>query len=168
MSLETTAQIVGILANIAVLASIVFVALQVTMGVQMLRDAAVRNHLEKTQSISRLLAENAQLADLWSRGSKGGLASLNDGERVQFVNFCTFMFRTMEELHMQHTRGKMDNALYISNITIFRDVHQLRGAAEAWQVRRHLFTPEFQTFFESYVTSGEAKPLYDLPPSSSS
>ncbi|MBL8547788.1 MAG: hypothetical protein JNL81_15075 [Hyphomonadaceae bacterium] len=152
-------------ANVAVLASLIFVALQVRMGVEMLRDAAVRNHLEKTQSISRLLAENAQLADVWSRGSKGGLASLGDGERVQFVNFCTFMFRTMEELHMQHTRGKMDNALYISNITIFRDVHQLRGAAEAWQVRRHLFTPEFQSFYESYVTSGEAKPLYDLPPS---
>lgn len=150
-------------ANVAVLASLIFVALQVRMGVEMLRDAAVRNHLEKTQSISRLLAENAQLAYLWSRGSTGGLASLTDGERVQFVNFCTFMFRTMEELHMQHTRGKMDNALYLSNITIFRDVHQLRGAAEAWQVRRHLFTPAFQTFFESYVTSGEAKPLYDLP-----
>ncbi len=154
-------------ANVAVLASLIFVALQVRMGVQMLRDAAVRNHLEKTQSISRLLAENAQLADLWSRGSKGGLASLSDGERVQFVNFCMFMFRTMEELHVQYARGKMDDALYISNITIFRDVHQLRGAAEAWQVRRHLFTAAFQAFYESYVTSGEGKSLYDLPPSAS-
>ena len=64
MTLETTSQLVGILANIAVIASILFVALQVRMGVQMLRDAAVRNHSEKLQSVSRMLAENAELAEL--------------------------------------------------------------------------------------------------------
>ena len=78
MTLETTSQLVGILANIAVIASILFVALQVRMGVQMLRDAAVRNHSEKLQSVSRMLAENAELAELWSRGSKAGLESLSD------------------------------------------------------------------------------------------
>lgn len=152
-------------ANVAVLASLIFVALQVRMGVQMLRDAAVRNHSEKLQSVSRMLAENAELAELWSRGSKAGLENLSEIERVRFINFCTYMFRTWEELHLQHSSGKMDDALYTANISIMRDIYHLRGANEAWRVRRHVFTPAFQAYFESFVTSGEAKSLYDLPPS---
>ena len=135
MTLETTSQLVGILANIAVIASILFVALQVRMGVQMLRDAAVRNHSEKLQSVSRMLAENAELAELWSRGSKAGLESLSDTERVRFINFCTYMFRTWEELHLQHSSGKMDDALYTANISIMRDIFHLRGANEGKGMR---------------------------------
>ncbi len=162
MTLESMNTIIQMVANIAVIASLIFVALQVRMGVRMLRDAAVRNHNEKHQSISRAVFENPQLADLWVRGSQGGLASLSDAERAQFVNFYMYVLRVWEELFLQQRSGLMDNALWAANVQILRDTHQMRGAQEAWAVRKHLFTEDFQDFYESYAAQGEARPLYDL------
>jgi hypothetical protein len=161
MSIETLSTVIHMIANIAVIVSLVFVALQVRMGVKMLRDAAVRNHNEKHQSVSRAVFENPQLAELWTRGSKSGLAALSDAERAQFVNFYMYVLRVWEELYLQHRSGAMDDALFAANVQILRDTHPTLGAREAWQVRRHLFTPEFQNFYDSYAASGEARPLYD-------
>ena len=63
---------------------------------------------DKAQSVSRMIAENPQLAELWARGSKAGLAKLNDADRVQFVNFLTYVLRIWEELFLQHRRGLID------------------------------------------------------------
>jgi hypothetical protein len=163
MTLQDASTIIQMIANIAVIASLVFVVLQVRMGVQMLRDSALRNHTDKVQSVSRMLCENAQLCDLWARGSKSGLEGLSDAERVQFVNFYTHVLRVWEELYLQYKTGLMNNALWVANMTILRDTHQMRGAQEAWAIRRHLFTQAFQDFYEVYAASGEAKPLYELP-----
>ncbi|MBS0385839.1 MAG: hypothetical protein JSS00_10880 [Proteobacteria bacterium] len=155
--------IIQMIANIAVIASLVFVAFQVRMGMQMLRDNAVRNHTDKVQSVSRMLSENPQLCELWARGSKAGLDGLSDAERVQFVNFYTHVLRVWEELYLQYKTGLMDNALWAANMTILRDTHRMRGAQEAWAVRRHLFTAPFQDFYDAYASEGQAKPLYELP-----
>ena len=163
MTLQDASTIIQMIANIAVIASLVFVVLQVRMGVQMLRDSVLRNHTDKVQSVSRMLCENAQLCDLWARGSKSGLEGLSDAERVQFVNFYTHVLRVWEELYLQYKTGLMNNALWVANMTILRDTHQMRGAQEAWAIRRHLFTQAFQDFYEVYAASGEAKPLYELP-----
>ena len=162
MTLQDVNTGVQMIANIAVIASLAFVALQVRMGVRMLRDAAVRNHTDKVQSVSRILSENPQLCELWERGSKAGLESLTSAERVQFVNFYTHVLRIWEELYLQYRSGLMNNELWAANIKILRDAHQMRGAQEAWRVRRHLFTEAFQGFYENYAPEGEAKPLYDL------
>jgi hypothetical protein len=161
MTIETLNTLIQMIANIAVIISLVFVVLQVRMGLKMLRDAAVRNHNEKHQSISRAVFENPQLAELWTRGSKSGLAGLSDAERAQFVNFYMYVLRVWEELYLQHRNGAMNEALFAANVQILRDTYPMPGAREAWMVRRHLFTPEFQNFYETYATSGEARPLYD-------
>ena len=85
MSLQEINALVQIGANAAVLASLLFVAVQARVGIQMLRDAAQRNHMDKHQSISRMMAEHPQLAELWVRGSTGGTAALNEAERAQFI-----------------------------------------------------------------------------------
>jgi len=75
MSLQEVNILVQIGANLAVLASVLFLAIQARLGIQMLKDAAQRNHMDKHQSVSRMVAENPQLADLWARGCTSGLPS---------------------------------------------------------------------------------------------
>src|SRR5206468_1425552 len=101
MPLQEIGALVQIGANVAVLASVLFLAVQARLGIQMLKDAAQRNHMDKAQSVSRMIAESPQLADLWARGSKVGVAQLNEAERVQFVNFLTYVLRIWEELFLQ-------------------------------------------------------------------
>lgn len=146
-------------ANVAVVASVLFLASQSRLGIQMLREAAERNHMDKHQSVSRMIAENSQLAELWARGSAAGTAKLTDAERVQFINFFTYVLRIWEELFLQHRRGLIDNAMWTANVRILRDTKDLPGARDGWAVRRHLFTDAFQHFYDAQDAS-QARPLY--------
>lgn len=74
----------------------------------MLKDAAQRNHMNKAQSVSRMIAENPQLAELWPRGSNIGTAELTEAEQVQFVIFYTHVLRIWEELLLERRRGLID------------------------------------------------------------
>ena len=159
MDWERMEGLVQIIANVAVVASVLFLVVQARLGIRMLRDAAERNHMDKHQSVSRMMAENPQLADLWVRGSTSGLASLTDAERAQFVNFFTYVLRIWEELYLQHRRGLIDEATWVANVRILRDTKVMRGADDAWAVRRHLFTDAFQRFYDEQ-DEGEARPLY--------
>jgi hypothetical protein len=158
MSLDTVNAIIQAVANIAVIASLLFVAAQVRTGVDMLRDAAMRNHNEKHQSISRALFDNAQLADLWSRGSRNGLSALTDGERMQFMSFYMYCLRVWEELFLQHRRGVMDKAQWAAHVRVLRDMYLLPGSQEAWRQRRYLFTDEFREFYETFGSGGASAP----------
>lgn len=165
MNLDRLAILVEILGNFAVIVSVLFLVGQARLGLQMLREAAERNHMEKHQSVSRMLAENAQLADVWSRGSRGGIAALTEPERVQFVNFVTYLLRMWEENFRQNRRGLIDAGVWEANSQIIRDHHATQGARDCWAIRRHLFTPEFQAFYDDQ-DDASARPLYD-PPSAS-
>lgn len=159
MSLGTISALVQIGANLAVLASVLFLAVQARLGIQMLKDAAQRNHMDKAQSVSRMIAENPQLAELWARGSKIGIAELSEAERVQFINFFTYVLRIWEELLLQHRRGLIDVETWEANARILRDVKPMPGARDAWATRRHLFTGAFQHFYDGQ-DSAQARPLY--------
>jgi hypothetical protein len=164
MYLQQTSALVQIGANLAVLASVLFLAVQARVGIQMMKHAAQRNHMDKVQCVSRMIAENPQLAELWSRGSKVGIAKLNEAERVQFVNFLTYVLRIWEELFLQHRRGLIDEETWQANARIVRDTKAMPGARDAWAVRRHLFTEAFQHYFEG-LDNAEARPLYEVEPS---
>lgn len=163
MSLQDISTLVQIGANVAVLASVIFFAVQARVGIQMLRDAAQRNHMDKHQNISRMMAENPQLAELWSRGSRIGTAKLSDPERAQFINFFTYVLRIWEELFLQHRRGLIDEKTWRANARIICDTKAMRGAKDGWATRRHLFTEAFQRFYD-HQDASRAGPLYDVQP----
>jgi hypothetical protein len=96
-----------------------------------------------------------------ARGSKVGVAKLNDAERVQFVNFLTYVLRIWEELFLQHQRGLIDEETWRANARIVRDTKPMLGARDAWAVRRHLFTEAFQHYFDG-LDNAEARPLYEV------
>jgi hypothetical protein len=161
VTLQDASALVQIGANLAVVASVLFLVFQSRLGIKMLREAAERNHMDKHQSVSRLIAENPQLADLWSRGSKSGIAKLTDTERVQFINFFTYVLRIWEELFLQHRRGLIDDVMWRANVRILRDTKATPGAIDGWAVRRHLFTETFQQFYDAQDSS-QARPLYQV------
>lgn len=111
-----------------------------------------------------MMAENPQLADLWVRGMKSGIATLSEAERAQFVNFYTYVLRIWEELFLQKQRGVVDSRLWQANARILTDTRVTQGARDCWAVRRHLFTDSFQRFYDGQHED-LARPLYDVAPS---
>jgi hypothetical protein len=162
MTLETLNTYGQLIANIAVVVTLIFVAVQLRLSVKMMRHQAMTNHAEKFQSISRMMVEADGVAELWVKG-RAGMHDLTDGERARYVNLYCYMLRAIEELHLQHRAGLVDQTFWDSSIQILRDAHPLAGPQEVWALRRHIFTPAFQAFVEDYVRPDAARPLYHAP-----
>ena len=163
MTLEEIGILSNIAAALAVMGSLIFVGLQVRQANRMMKDAAIRLHAEKIQSISQAMFEVPGLADVFARGG-ADISKLSLEERIRFINFCTYILRILEQLHLQREMGLMDKELWEANIKIIRDIHQLPGFASAWEIRRHTLSVRFQKFYEHYVKAGEAKSLYGAAP----
>lgn len=159
MTLEQIALVSQLVAAIGVIGSLIFVGLQVRQSNQMMRDSAIRHHAERIQSVSKAVFEVPDLARIWVKGGEN-LATLSPEERVRFINFYVYILRIWEQLHLQKQSGMMDEQMWEANVNILRDIHRLRGAAAAWEIRRHLFSRRFRTFYESFVASGGGRPLY--------
>lgn len=151
-----------LLASFAVVATLIFVAVQVRISVAMIRHQAMSDHAEKFQSISRMMVEGDGVAELWIK-AKDGMKPLTDVERARYVNLSCYMLRAIEELFLQHRAGLVDKAFWESSIRILKDAQALAGPQEVWAVRRHIFMPDFRAFVDGYVVDGEARALYDAP-----
>jgi hypothetical protein len=158
MTVPDISTVANILAAIGVMGSLVFVGLQVRQSNRQMREAAIRHHVDRIAGIGLALSESADLADLWVRGLKD-LDALTPPERARFINYFTYALRIWEQLHLQNLTGVMDRELWDANVKILADIRNTPGTMAAWKIRRHIFTPRFQAFYESLDLSG-AKQLY--------
>jgi len=159
MTLNDVYTITQILAALAVVASLVFVGLQVRLANHMMRAEAMRNHADKFQSVSRAMFEIPGMAPLFAKGFDG-MASFDAVERMQFINIVMWILRIAEELHLQFEEGLIERDLWDANCRIWVRTFQGKGPREAFEVRRELFTPKFQTFFDDLVSRPDGKSLY--------
>ena len=160
MMLDTLYTLSQIVAALAVIGSLIFVGLQVRQANRMMRDAAIRNHAEKFQEISRVMFEVPGLAELWSKGGSD-FSSLEPGKRIRFVNFVTWFMRIFEELMVQHQQGLMDKDMWEANINIGRDALSLPGAMKVYEIRKHIFSKKFQAFHSELTQPGATRTLYE-------
>jgi len=159
MSLNDVYTISQILASVAVVASLVFVGQQVRQANHMMRAEAMRNHADKFQSVSRAMFEIPGMAPLIAKGFDG-MGAFDAVERMQFINIIMWILRIAEELHLQFEAGLIERDLWDANCRIWVRTFQGKGPREAFELRRELFTPKFQAFFDDLVSRPDGKSLY--------
>jgi hypothetical protein len=100
-------QTIAILANVGVIAGIVFLAIEVRQNQATLEEAnamnqiAVENTAQEHFSYFRaLILENDELFDIWQNGMTG--AELTDSEETKFRELCTeHLFRMLQSHRMR-------------------------------------------------------------------
>lgn len=159
MSLNDIYLLSQIIAAVAIVASLLFVGLQVRQTNRMMREAASRNHAEKFQSVSRAMFEVPIMAPLLAKGLDG-MEALNPVERMQFVNLTSWVLRIFEELHRQFEAGLIDKPWWEANTRVWARTFKAAGPRAAFELRRDAYSPAFQKFLDDLVARTEDKPLY--------
>jgi hypothetical protein len=159
MSLNDVYLISQIIAAIALVASLLFVGLQVRQANRMMREAAIRNHAEKLQSVSRAMFEVPIMAPLLDKAI-GGLDALTPVERMQFVNMISWVLRIFEELHRQYEAGEIDKAQWAANSRVWARTVKSPGPRAVYELRRDNHAPKFQAYLDDLLTRIDDKPLY--------
>ena len=150
-------------AAVAVVASLAILILQNYQANKLAREEAMRRQIEGLQDISRFLFQTPGMADVWGRGIVD-IDTLSNEDKIRFLAFLTYSHRIWEALYLQHMRGQLDEALWRSHKQFLRDVQALNGAKQVWVLRKHIFSEEFQRFYEANVTRSDTHDIYALSP----
>ena len=116
MNWEALGALAELLAAIAVLPTLVYLALQLRQNTRALQSSTFQD-LSATMSLSsEMIASTPEVASLIVRANHG-LAELNEEERVRFSFLLMLDFRRLESLYVQNSFGFIDSRIAEGKLT---------------------------------------------------
>ena len=134
MKLEKWALIVEMVAGIAVVVSILYLAVEVQSNTNAIQSQTQQGLLELTADENLLVASSPDLADLYVRAQKD-LSAVSEVERERYRRLIIHEFNIWEQAFLSHENGTMADGTWTgwdrgytfllcsdSSIAIFREV----------------------------------------------
>ncbi len=129
------------LANVGVLAGIVFLALEIRQNSEVVRAQSRAQIASEAADHLMRRAENPQLAEIVIRADDG--EELSRVEQLLLLNWQQSMLRRWENIHYQYRQGLYSEEEYFGNRTAWRGVVSNRSTRQHWEQYRDSFSPEF-------------------------
>ncbi len=138
------AEVVQTLANIGVLAGIIFLAYELRQNTRATKLTATEHYLSNTFALDLRIAENAEVAELLIKASQNG--PLTDVERLRLRRFCYAGLRHWENIHYLHYTSVLDEKFWAPvRHEIIEIVRSSPFMADYWKDNQSSFTDEFNT-----------------------
>jgi hypothetical protein len=142
-------QTITILANVGVIAGIVFLAVEIRQNNRIVQ-AQTRAQIA-SESADHLMrrAENGELADIASRAENGDVLSPADERRL--FNLFQSRFRRWENIHFQYRRGLYSEEEFTGNLKAWGGALSNQAAQRHWEQQRDSFSPEFRQDIDELI-----------------
>ncbi|NCF19582.1 MAG: hypothetical protein GWP63_15170 [Haliea sp.] len=149
---------------IAVIGSLIYVAVQIKQNTNAVRISSAQAHLEVWNDVVSNFCQSPELARIYSRGLQG-ISELNTSERVQFFAQVGLIFRYYESSYLQRDEQALDDKLWKGLQETMIDTLYYKGCKEWWERRRHWFYEEFRELVDNIVSQNSGREMYgeDIP-----
>ena len=158
MSLDQASALAQIISAIAVIASLIFVGVQVGQNTKAVKAASSQAHSTMYHSLTDDLVSNRDFAGVW-RKALDNLQAVDDDDLVRFFSFASSSFRFFEASRVQWLRGQLDDEHWHTIEQHAMALAAKPGIHVFWQLRAHWHCKAFREWFETLPTS-ESRPLY--------
>ena len=101
MNWEAISAIGQVVGALAVVISLIYLAMQVRSSARETRRAAMRSTVDAITRLAHHVTDNADLAELRNRGFRD-FESLDDTDRARFSAYMHSTFRVAEDVYYQH------------------------------------------------------------------
>jgi hypothetical protein len=148
MNLEEFNYIAEIVASIAVIASLVYVAIQIRQNTSTNKLMSAQNLSHELRETLSLVAASTELTDIHLRAMQD-IESLSTTEKHRFYMLLNNVYRVYESTYYQSTQGVVDDAVLngvLGNMHIGKNTS---GYQSFWQDRKSIFSKEFQDYYDS-------------------
>lgn len=145
MNWEAVNAIAQLVSSIGVVASLVYLAVQVRHSTRVTRLSAQDAATTALREVTKPFAENPELGRIWRVGLED-LDSLTADEKGRFYHVAFQFLKAMETIHFHYIYGLMEEGIWRGWCNLY--VHYLcsPGIEWYWRVRHDLFSDEFQDF----------------------
>lgn len=150
MTLETVYYLGQTLAVLAVLASLVFVGLQVKQNTKALKATSHHAITDSFNQLNAIIGTDPKAARIWRLGHFG-LDKLDEDEQVSFAYLCIAYTRVFETLYFQNKNGTMDASLFETENRSLRWAMGNSGFREWWSTNPISFSDEYRRFLDGIM-----------------
>jgi len=161
ITLEEAYYVAELVGALAVIASLVYLAVQLRQNNKMIRLSTL--HDISSLYITCMLSVNhdQESTNLWIKGLSR-YEELSPGEKARFLAFMGASMRTLAEQHYQWEQGALDSSTWEGMKALVDDFTQYPGFKVYWALRRHQFSASFRDHVEAAIGSAAvaARPMY--------
>ena len=148
MSLEQLAYLSQIAAGAAVVASLLFVGVQVRQFTDAMA-AQTRQHVASSWFIiAQLVSDNADAFGAGLTSENAGFADLSPEDRLKFVSVIFALYKHYENIFLEYRAGRIDEATWAPWSTHMLIYFHQPGVQSWWAIRKHSFALAFQAYLE--------------------
>ena len=154
MNWDAAGAIGEIVGALAVVISLIYLATQIRVQN---REARIASAHEISEGFRNAIASarDPQIAKLIVKVRKD-FDGLDEAEMVQMFSIAQSYLRVWEEAHYQHQQNRLDESMWKAMNAQFLDMMELEAFQRPWELRKHTYREEFQSFIEN-STFGELK-----------
>ena len=160
MSLSDLAALGSFVSGVAVLISLIYLALQVRQTKRNQQIAIRHSRATRVVELHLALADVA-VADAWLHGS-GSPQELTLTELSQFNSLCRALFFHFEDSFYQREEGLLNDAAFETVVAGIRLSARSPGFRAAWKMARPNFGGRFLSFMDGAVAASASAPPMDL------
>ena len=151
MNLEQLANLGELIGGLAVVASLIYLAIQIRQNTQTVRSATLASNTDIWSNMLTLIA-SSDLTDAYLLGSSGK-QELTPKQLLQFFLICRALFVSFENQYYQFTVGTFDEDTYLGYERSFKNqILIFPGFQAYWRQTRAEFSPKFIARMDGLLT----------------
>jgi hypothetical protein len=148
MSLEQASFLAQIISALAIIASLIFVGVQLRQATRAMRNSSSQAHSAIYSGVISTIIDNGEFASIWRRGL-GDPASLNEDEWVRFVACASAQFRFFESSRVQWLAGQLNEEHWQNIEAQVNSFASQPGIQAWWELRCNWHSVPFRRWFEA-------------------
>src|SRR5438128_8024003 len=148
MNWDAISAISQLIGSIAVVLSVLYLAMQVHRSTRVAKLATQDAAATALRDVTKPLMENAGLERIWRIGLED-IDALSLEERARFFHATYQFLKAFETIHSHYVYGLMDRQLWEGWHGLLRHYIAAPGIAAYWQLRPELFSERFRDFVKS-------------------
>jgi hypothetical protein len=143
MNWEALGAVAGIAGAVAVIVSLVYLAIQIHQSTRATRASTYQSIVLHGGAMLRAIMENPELADLVIKADQAGV-ELTPSEAFRYSAFASAVFRYYDSLYYHWRRGTLEQGQWHGFEEFLRGMLRSDGLVRWWHEHGHVFDPEFR------------------------
>ncbi len=161
MNWEAISAISQMVGSVAVVFSVLYLAMQVHRSNRVAKLAAQDAAATALRDVTKPFAENAELARIWRLGLED-LHALSAEDQARFFHSTYQFLKAYETIHFHHVYGLMDEQIWQGWCALLQHYIASPGIEHYWRLRHDLFSMRFQKFIETLDRPKERRTVGNL------
>ena len=127
----------------AVVASVIYLAVQIKKQTTESQLAATRELQSQMQTQMDKISDSSEFAEIWLKGVQN-YETLPNVERVRLSMFFNRAMRILEQQYLHTARGTIDPVYFESAVAMYSEFLRFPGVQQWWPGSREQFEPQFR------------------------